>query len=49
VIDDDAANRHWFTLSTPGLWSLLSGSHALTGRLRGLGLQGSIEWGDTSP
>jgi hypothetical protein len=48
VIDDDAANRHWFTLSTPGLGSLLSGSHALTGRLRGPGLQGSIEWGDTS-
>src|SRR4029450_12922822 len=37
VIDDDAANCHWFTLSTPGLGSLLSGSHTLTGRLRGRG------------
>jgi hypothetical protein len=43
MIDDDAANRHWFTLSTPGLGSLLSRSHALTGRLRGPGLQGSID------
>jgi hypothetical protein len=38
VIDDDAANRHRFTLSTPGLGSLLSGSDALTGRLRGPGV-----------
>jgi hypothetical protein len=49
VIDDDAANRHWFTLSRPGLGSLLPGSHAPTGRLRGPGLQGSIERDDTSP
>jgi hypothetical protein len=35
VIDDDATNRHRFKLSTPGLGSPVSGSHALAGRLRG--------------
>jgi hypothetical protein len=39
VIDDDAANRHRFTLSTPGLGSLL-GSYALPGRQRGPGVVG---------
>jgi hypothetical protein len=33
VIDDDAANRHWFRLSTPGFGSLPSGRHALTARV----------------
>jgi hypothetical protein len=50
MIDDHEANRHWFTLATRGgVGSLLSGGHAPSGRLRGPGLQWSIEWGNTSP
>ncbi len=41
VIDDDAANRHWLTLSTPGLGSLLSEATRLLDGCAGPGRKGA--------
>jgi hypothetical protein len=43
VINDDAANVHGYTLSTPRSGSLLSESHALTGLCEPVGLSDHLE------